>query len=175
MSDGALQAWLASIQFEAEDVGKATGDSWGVWEEDGSRWGNQSPEHNVWVFYGKAPTNSYLIFNYWLTGDMSSISGSESDSEEGDSDGDGGGTSSSSSLVTGRTSSKVVFQNSAGQYLSLYRCILHGKAQQVNSVQRVISRLTDISLFDILNSIFCSCNTLVRWWVTCRILLEDHK
>uniref|UniRef100_A0A3Q3VR64 VLRF1 domain-containing protein n=1 Tax=Mola mola TaxID=94237 RepID=A0A3Q3VR64_MOLML len=70
--------------------------------------------------------------------DMSSISGSESDSEEGDSDGDGGGTSSivmgtnnetsvESSLITGRASSEVVFQNSAGQYLSVYRCILQGK------------------------------------------------
>lgn len=127
----------------------------------------------MWVFYGKATTSICLIFNYWLTGDMSSISGSESDSEEGDSDGDGGGTSSivmgtnnetsvESSLITGRAFSKVVFQNSAGQYLSVYRCILQGKAQQVNSVQRVISRLTDLSLFGILNSLFCSCNTLVR-------------
>lgn len=73
---------------------------------------------------------------------MSSISGSESDSEEEDSDSGGGGTSGNangtdnegsveSGLITGRPSSKVVFQNSAGQYLSVYRCILQGKAQQV--------------------------------------------
>lgn len=73
---------------------------------------------------------------------MSSISGSESDSEDDDSDSDAGGTSSNingtdnessvqSSLITGRPSSKVVFQNSAGQYLSVYRCILQGKAPQV--------------------------------------------
>lgn len=73
---------------------------------------------------------------------MSSISGSESESEEEDSDSNGGGTSSNtngtdnessvkSSLITGRPFSKVVFQNSEGQYLAVYRCILQGKAQQV--------------------------------------------
>lgn len=72
-------------------------------------------------------------------GDMSSISGSESDSDEGDSDSDSGGTSSNvtgtenessaeNGLITGRRSSKVVFQNSAGQYLSVHRCILQGKS-----------------------------------------------
>ncbi|XP_033843300.1 ankyrin repeat and zinc finger domain-containing protein 1 [Periophthalmus magnuspinnatus] len=74
-------------------------------------------------------------------GDMSSISGSESDSEEGDSDSDYGGTSSNvtgtdnessseNSLICGRLSSKVVFQNSAGQYLSVHRCILQGKRNE---------------------------------------------
>lgn len=73
---------------------------------------------------------------------MSSISGSESESEEEDSDSDSGGTGSNingtdnkssvkSSLITGRAFSKVVFQNSEGQYLAVYRCILQGKAQQV--------------------------------------------
>uniref|UniRef100_A0A3Q3W032 VLRF1 domain-containing protein n=1 Tax=Mola mola TaxID=94237 RepID=A0A3Q3W032_MOLML len=82
--------------------------------------------------------------------DMSSISGSESDSEEGDSDGDGGGTSSivmgtnnetsvESSLITGRASSEVVFQNSAGQYLSVYRCILQGKAHQLSHLSTLSS------------------------------------
>uniref|UniRef100_A0A3Q3N972 Ankyrin repeat and zinc finger peptidyl tRNA hydrolase 1 n=1 Tax=Labrus bergylta TaxID=56723 RepID=A0A3Q3N972_9LABR len=72
-------------------------------------------------------------------GDMSSISGSESDSEDESSGSDGGGTSSNvtgtdneSSVETGfissRLSSKVVFQNSEGQYLSVYRCILQGKS-----------------------------------------------
>ncbi|XP_072300482.1 tRNA endonuclease ANKZF1 [Eucyclogobius newberryi] len=74
-------------------------------------------------------------------GDMSSISGSESDSDEGDSDSDYGGTSSNvtgtdnessteNSLITGRLSSKVVFQNSAGQYLSVHRCILQGMSKE---------------------------------------------
>ncbi|KAG7501963.1 hypothetical protein JOB18_010451 [Solea senegalensis] len=70
-------------------------------------------------------------------GDMSSISGSESDSEEENSD--GGGASSNApgtdidgsietSSMTCRVSSKVVFQNLGGQYLSVHRCILPGKA-----------------------------------------------
>ncbi|XP_074551064.1 tRNA endonuclease ANKZF1 isoform X2 [Halichoeres trimaculatus] len=73
------------------------------------------------------------------TGDMSSISGSDSDSEDEDSDSDGRGTNSNvtstdndSSVETGwissRLCSKVVFQNSAGQFLSVYRCILQGKS-----------------------------------------------
>ncbi|XP_034549721.1 ankyrin repeat and zinc finger domain-containing protein 1 [Notolabrus celidotus] len=73
------------------------------------------------------------------TGDMSSISGSDSDSEDEDSDSDGRGTNSNvtstdndssveTSWISGRLFSKVVFQNSAGQYLSVYRCILQGKS-----------------------------------------------
>ncbi|KAK5861178.1 hypothetical protein PBY51_022593 [Eleginops maclovinus] len=72
-------------------------------------------------------------------GDMSSISGSESDSDDDDSDSESGGTSSNvtgtdnessveTSLFNGRLYSKVFFQNSAGQYLSVYRCILQGKS-----------------------------------------------
>lgn len=70
---------------------------------------------------------------------MSSISGSDSDSEEENSYSDGGGTSSNAtgtdessletSLITGRLSSKAVFQNSTGQYVSVYRCILQGKVR----------------------------------------------
>ncbi|XP_051260184.1 ankyrin repeat and zinc finger domain-containing protein 1 isoform X2 [Dicentrarchus labrax] len=86
-------------------------------------------------------------------GDMSSISGSESDSEEEDSDSDVGGTSSNvtgtdnessveTSLINGRPSIKVVFQNSAGQYLSVYRCILQGKS---DDVQDAGSHLESIS------------------------------
>ncbi|KAL7385333.1 hypothetical protein ABVT39_019563 [Epinephelus coioides] len=88
-------------------------------------------------------------------GDMSSISGSESDSEE-DSDSESGGTysnvtgtdnesSAESSLFSGRLSSKVVFQNSAGQYLSVYRCILQGKLgneQDAASLLKAISNKT---------------------------------
>lgn len=80
---------------------------------------------------------------------MSSISGSESDSEEGDSDSDSGGTSSNvngtdnessaeTGLISARASSKVVFQNSAGQYLSVYRCILQGKVRLSSHSQCVI-------------------------------------
>ncbi|XP_059198970.1 tRNA endonuclease ANKZF1 isoform X2 [Centropristis striata] len=74
-------------------------------------------------------------------GDMSSISGSESDSEEEDSESESGTTGSNvtgtdnessaeNSLFTGRLSSKVFLQNSAGQYLSVYRCILQGKSDE---------------------------------------------
>lgn len=69
---------------------------------------------------------------------MSSISGSESDSEESDSDDEGTSSnvtgtdnesSAETSLITGRPSSKVFFQNSAEQYLSVYRYILQGKVR----------------------------------------------
>lgn len=86
---------------------------------------------------------------------MSSISGSESDlEEEEDSYSDGGGTSSNvtgtdnessveAGLITGRLSSKVVFQDSAGQFLSVYRCILQGKVglSRYSTVQCVIYML----------------------------------
>ncbi|XP_035532345.1 ankyrin repeat and zinc finger domain-containing protein 1 isoform X2 [Morone saxatilis] len=87
-------------------------------------------------------------------GDMSSISGSESDSEDEDSDSDVGGTSSNvtgtdnessveTSLINSRPSSKVVFQNSAGQYLSVYRCILQGKSDDVQDAHlKAISKNT---------------------------------
>ncbi|XP_068602379.1 tRNA endonuclease ANKZF1 [Brachionichthys hirsutus] len=66
-------------------------------------------------------------------GDLSSISGSESDSEEEDLAVDfvesgNADDSLESIVVAGRTSSKAVFQNSAGQYLSVYRCILQGES-----------------------------------------------
>ncbi|XP_030284903.1 ankyrin repeat and zinc finger domain-containing protein 1 [Sparus aurata] len=89
-------------------------------------------------------------------GDMSSISGSESDSEEEDLDSDSGGgrssnvngtdneSSTESSSITGRPLSRIIFQNSAGQYLSVYRCILQGKLQSDNE-QDVGSSLKAIS------------------------------
>lgn len=77
----------------------------------------------------------YFLCSLFL-GDVSSISGSESDSSPEDSASDSGEACSNnkdtdSSLITGRPSSKVLFQNSAGQYLSVHRCILQGKAKQV--------------------------------------------
>uniref|UniRef100_A0A3P9GZQ1 tRNA endonuclease ANKZF1 n=1 Tax=Oryzias latipes TaxID=8090 RepID=A0A3P9GZQ1_ORYLA len=76
------------------------------------------------------------------SGDLSSISGSESDSEDEGSDTKGGvitdftGTDCGSSIslhsITGRLSSKVVLQNSAGEYLSVYRCVLQGKIDDEN-------------------------------------------
>ncbi|KAM8855628.1 tRNA endonuclease ANKZF1 [Spinachia spinachia] len=89
-------------------------------------------------------------------GDMSSISGSESDSGEGDSDSESGGTSSnvpgtdnesSAELRSsaGRLCNRVVFQNSAEQYLSVHRCILQGESdveQEAGSSLRAINQQT---------------------------------
>uniref|UniRef100_A0A1A8CA38 Ankyrin repeat and zinc finger domain containing 1 n=1 Tax=Nothobranchius kadleci TaxID=1051664 RepID=A0A1A8CA38_NOTKA len=70
-------------------------------------------------------------------GDLSSISGSESDSEEEDFACKSGetrnnvvGTDDESSAMTGRLSSKVVFQNSAGAYLMVYQAALMGKTKE---------------------------------------------
>lgn len=64
---------------------------------------------------------------------MSSISGSESEDSESD-DGETSSnptgpdeSSANTGLITGRLLSKVVFQISSGQYLSVYRCTLQGK------------------------------------------------
>ncbi|XP_019945650.2 tRNA endonuclease ANKZF1 isoform X2 [Paralichthys olivaceus] len=86
-------------------------------------------------------------------GDVSSISCSESDSEEENSNSNSEGTSSN---ITGtdneslfetscRLSSKMVFQNSVGQYLSVYRCILQAKSdaeQDAGSSLMVVNKET---------------------------------
>lgn len=102
------------------------------------------------------------IFSCWLfVGDVSSISGSESDSSREDSASDSGEAGSNnkdtdSSLITGRPSSKVVFQNSAGQYLSVHRCILQGKAKQVKTHNCVAKSSLVLSLQN-WTSFFCFC------------------
>lgn len=81
-----------------------------------------------------------LTYCCHFTGDLSSISGSESDSEDEDSDSDAGvksrtvsdkdmESSGETPLTAGRLSSKLVFQNSVGDYLLVYRCILKGKVR----------------------------------------------
>lgn len=88
-----------------------------------------------------------------FAGDLSSISGSESDSDEEDTDSDGRGTGSNitgtdnessaePNATTGRLNSKVVFQNSAGEYLSIHRCALMGKVK----LSRYTSRWDSSSL-----------------------------
>lgn len=136
-TDGALQARLASLQLETKNVRIASSHNGGVWKEDWSWWAKQSLNNRKQKKKsGTAKWFSGIIF----TGDMSSISGSDSDSEEDSSDSDRGGTSSNitgtdnesateTSFTTGRLSSKVVFQNAAGQYLSVYRCVLQGKVR----------------------------------------------
>lgn len=104
---------------------------------------------------GASPVTAEEFERKTGAGDMSSISGSESDSEE-DSDSDGGGTGSNvtgtdnessaeSGVVPGRSFSKVLFQNSAGEYLTVYRCILQGKSdseQDPQSSLKAISKKT---------------------------------
>ncbi|XP_029698232.1 ankyrin repeat and zinc finger domain-containing protein 1 isoform X1 [Takifugu rubripes] len=82
-------------------------------------------------------------------GDVSSISGSESDSEEcADSD-DGNAADSEASpescLIMGQRSTKLIFQNLAGQYLSVHRCILQGKSAESDDEQDVGSSLKNIN------------------------------
>ncbi|KAK6315514.1 hypothetical protein J4Q44_G00150430 [Coregonus suidteri] len=70
-------------------------------------------------------------------GDMSSISGSDSEQEEPDGDwavgnAEAGPLQKDDSVLEeesfGRLSNRVVFQNSQGQYLAVYRCILQSKS-----------------------------------------------
>lgn len=141
MLGGTLQAWLASFQFEAKDAGNVASYSRRVWEEDWRGWAKvafctfmglltRKQQKAVWDVNSIGWSSSY-----WFAGDVSSISGSESDSEEcADSD-DGNAADSEaspeSSVIMGRRSAKVVFQNLAGQYLSVHRCILQGKSAEV--------------------------------------------
>ncbi|CAL9690305.1 unnamed protein product [Knipowitschia caucasica] len=94
-------------------------------------------------------------------GDMSSISGSDSDSDEGESDSDYGGTSSNvtgtdnenpteNSIFSGRLSNKVVFQNPSGQYLSVHRCILHGKMQEEKDLVQSLRAVNNKTIWVIL-------------------------
>ncbi|XP_051937425.1 ankyrin repeat and zinc finger domain-containing protein 1 [Hippocampus zosterae] len=94
-------------------------------------------------------------------GDLSSISGSETDSEEEESDGDEGETgrsaaggdndnSDDTSLTTGRLSSKVVFQDSAGQYLTVYRCILNAKSDEEQGLEVCLKSIDKRTLWIIL-------------------------
>uniref|UniRef100_A0A3Q2ZK90 Ankyrin repeat and zinc finger peptidyl tRNA hydrolase 1 n=1 Tax=Hippocampus comes TaxID=109280 RepID=A0A3Q2ZK90_HIPCM len=94
-------------------------------------------------------------------GDLSSISGSETDSEEEESDGDEGETgrsaaggdndnSDDTSLMTGRLSSKVLFQDSAGQYLTVYRCILNAKSDEEQGLEVCLKSIDKRTLWIIL-------------------------
>ncbi|XP_061827492.1 tRNA endonuclease ANKZF1 [Nerophis lumbriciformis] len=95
-------------------------------------------------------------------GDLSSISGSESDSEEeegSDMDhrerncnaaGVDSANSEDASLMTARLSSKVLFQNSEGQYLSFYRCILQGKSDEEQDLASSLKSINKKTLWIIL-------------------------
>ncbi|RVE58082.1 hypothetical protein OJAV_G00205640 [Oryzias javanicus] len=91
---------------------------------------------------GLPPLNAEEFEKKTGAGDLSSISGSESDSEDEGLDSKDGvisdftGTDHESSFsshsITGRLASKVVLQNSAGEYLAVYRCVLQGKMEDEN-------------------------------------------
>ncbi|XP_029386413.1 ankyrin repeat and zinc finger domain-containing protein 1 isoform X2 [Echeneis naucrates] len=94
-------------------------------------------------------------------GDISSISGSESDSEDENSDSDNRGTSCNisgtesgcsveTSSINGRISSKVFYQNSAGQYLSVHRCILQGKSDDEQDLRPSLMSLSKKTVWVIL-------------------------
>ncbi|XP_077435760.1 tRNA endonuclease ANKZF1 [Vanacampus margaritifer] len=110
---------------------------------------------------GKPPVTTEEFERKTGAGDLSSISGSESDSEEEESDRDEGETgwstaggdndnSDDTSLMTGRLSSKVVFQDSAGQYLLIYRCVLHGKLDEEQDLESCFKSITKRTLWIIL-------------------------
>lgn len=67
MSDGALQARLASIQPETKDVRNATSHSWGVREEDWSWWGSPPESYmSIGAFNGKAAMGCFKLIDFQL-------------------------------------------------------------------------------------------------------------
>lgn len=139
MSGGTLQARLASLQFETKDAGNVASYSRRVWEEDWRGWAKVALCTFMALLKRKKPKAVWDVdtigwsSSSWFAGDVSSISGSESDSEEcADSD-DAADSEASpeSSVIMGRRSTKLIFQNLAGQYLSVHRCILQGKSAEV--------------------------------------------
>ncbi|XP_037136631.1 ankyrin repeat and zinc finger domain-containing protein 1 [Syngnathus acus] len=108
---------------------------------------------------GKPPVTTEEFERKTGIGDMSSISGSESDDEESDKDegetdwsaaGGDNDNSDDSSLMTRRFSSKVLFQDSAGHYLSVYRCILHGKSNEEQDLESCLKSITKRTMWIIL-------------------------
>ncbi|KAL1268088.1 hypothetical protein QQF64_033451 [Cirrhinus molitorella] len=88
------------------------------------------------------------------TGDISSISGSDSDSEDGDLGDEEGPEETDSALDTDqstcRLSSKVVFQNTQGQYLSLYRCVLQNKKDNEEDLVSSLLKMSNNTIWVIL-------------------------
>uniref|UniRef100_A0A8C1T4B1 Ankyrin repeat and zinc finger peptidyl tRNA hydrolase 1 n=1 Tax=Cyprinus carpio TaxID=7962 RepID=A0A8C1T4B1_CYPCA len=91
------------------------------------------------------------------TGDISSISGSDSDSsdsEEGDLGDEVGPEETDSALdtvqSTRRLSTKVVFQNMQGQYLSLYHCVLQSKKDNEEDLVSSLLKISNNTIWVIL-------------------------
>ncbi|MBN3295208.1 ANKZ1 protein, partial [Amia calva] len=86
---------------------------------------------------GGQPSTAEEFENRTGTGELSSISGSDSEDDSSDSDWGYSGDKDSASAGTdsplemevssARQSCRVIFRNIRGQYLSVYRCILHSK------------------------------------------------
>ncbi|XP_041120226.1 ankyrin repeat and zinc finger domain-containing protein 1 isoform X2 [Polyodon spathula] len=93
-------------------------------------------------------------------GDLSSISGSDSDDEDvsdsdwgyrGDGDSTSAGTDSPPEALNKRPSCRVVFRNTRGQYLSVYRCILQSnKMESETMLAASLQNLSNKSVWVIL-------------------------
>ncbi|XP_016420594.1 ankyrin repeat and zinc finger domain-containing protein 1 isoform X1 [Sinocyclocheilus rhinocerous] len=88
------------------------------------------------------------------TGDLSSISGSDSDSEDGDLGDEVGPEETDSALDTDqstcRLSTKAVFQNMQGQFLSLYRCVLQNKKDNEEDLVSSLLKISNNTIWVIL-------------------------
>ncbi|KAG1945647.1 ankyrin repeat and zinc finger domain-containing protein [Pimephales promelas] len=92
------------------------------------------------------------------TGDISSISGSDSDSEDEDLYEEPGdevvSEEKDSALDTdqspSRCSTKIVFQNMQGQYLSLYRCVLQSKRDNEEDLVSSLLKISNNTIWVIL-------------------------
>ncbi|RXN28058.1 ankyrin repeat and zinc finger domain-containing 1-like isoform X1 [Labeo rohita] len=87
-------------------------------------------------------------------GDISSISGSDSDSEDEDLRDEVGPEETDRALDTDqsacRLSTKVVFQNTQGQYLSLYRCVLQSKKDNEEDLVSSLLKMSNNTIWVIL-------------------------
>lgn len=88
------------------------------------------------------------------TGDISSISGSDSDSEDEDLGDEVAPEEKDSALDTDqspcRRSTKIVFQNMQGQYLSLYRCVLQSKRDNEEDLVSSLLKISNNTIWVIL-------------------------
>ncbi|XP_051564782.1 ankyrin repeat and zinc finger domain-containing protein 1 isoform X2 [Myxocyprinus asiaticus] len=88
------------------------------------------------------------------TGDISSISGSDSDSEDGVLGDEVTPEETANTMDTDqssyRLSTKVVFQNMQGEYLSLYRCVLQSKKDNEEDVVSSLLKISNNTIWVIL-------------------------
>ncbi|XP_031661980.1 ankyrin repeat and zinc finger domain-containing protein 1 isoform X1 [Oncorhynchus kisutch] len=108
---------------------------------------------------GKAPATVEEFERKTGGGDMSSISGSDSEDEEPDSDWVVENTEAAplqkdhsvlEAESFGRLSNRVVFQNSQGQYLAVYRCVLQSKSAIEEDLVASLQSLSNKTMWVIL-------------------------